>query len=481
MTISRRSFLKTSAATAAVSLTAGPVSRVSGKAHADVQPGPGNTWPGRVVINYNKGAAAGTSVEPAVVKTMIDESIMLLTDQKTVGDAWKAVLPSVSASSTIAIKVPLGCAAKEVAPHWSSVKAIVDGLRQMDFDGTPFPAGNITIYEMECSDRFVKYGYTSENIPDVKILRDSYGTGFTDGARGLQYATSLSSTFLINVFRPGGHGMTWGGFTLGFKNHFGSYKPDHGSGAHGYLRDINCTGVVYNKSMLSVCIGLFGAKEASGQPGSPAVSYYHYVKSTFDHSIPPPEGTVLPNILPNTIIMSTDPVAAEMQTVKMMRLNKDPAGPCGIEDMPTYLKASGGVEGALSDATYNIGVIDEKRMNLRRIVNGEIVAIGNPRPDAASKRWRNDSRITVSRLKAQGIAFVEYSLPQSFIGSQAAMEIRDLKSAIVHEAKQRVAGTVNHFSWDERSTGGRKVPAGLYVVRVIAGKIRLSGKLIIPG
>ena len=79
-----------------------------------------------------------------------------------------------------------------------------------------------------------------------------------------------------------------------------------------------------------------------------------------------------------------------------------------------------------------------------------------------------------------GSAFIEYRLPQSYIGSQASIKISDLKGAIVHARQQSVAGAVSRFSWDEKAGNGRKVPAGVYVVRIVAGKVRLAEKLVIP-
>ena len=372
MKISRRSFLKDSAAaTAALSVPAGIAGTilyedVSAKALAV---GPGNKWPGRVVINFNKNAVtmngANATAVPVVIREMVNASILRLTGETTIGAAWKAVFPaSLTAASTISIKVPLGCANSTIAPHWSSVRAITDGLQEMEFNGNKFPAANITIYDMRCRNNLANYGYTSETFPGVKIVYDSMGSGYTDGARNQQYAQSLRNTFLINVFRPGGHGPAYGGFTLGFKNHYGSYEVDHNeSTASGYLRDINGTGVVFNKNVLSVCIGIFGAQEASGSPGSPSMPYFNYA-SSIDNTI---TNTSVP---PTTIIMSTDPVTAEMQTIKMMRLNKKPAGGYGVKDMPKYLLASAGVTGALPDASLNFGVIDETKMEIRRIING---------------------------------------------------------------------------------------------------------------
>jgi hypothetical protein len=376
MKISRRSFLKDSAAaTAALTAPAGIAQTMlcSYASAKELAAGPGNKWPGRVVINFNKNAVvmngANATAVPSVIREMVNASILRLAGKTTIGAAWKAVFPaSLTAASTIAIKVPLGCAISTIAPHWSSVKAITDGLQQMDFSGTKFPAGNITIYDMRCSNNLTDYGYTAENFPGVKLVYDTMGTGYTDGARNGQYAKSLRSDFLINVFRPGGHGEAYKGFTLGFKNHYGTYEVDHDPNtAPAFLRDINGTGAVFNKNVLSVCVGIFGAQEASGSPRSASIPYFYYAIS-MDKTI---TNTYVP---PTTIIMSTDPVTAEMQTIKMMRLNKKPAGGYGVKDMPSYLRASAGVTGALSDATLNFGVIDEAKMEIRRIINGVVMA-----------------------------------------------------------------------------------------------------------
>ncbi|HUI94009.1 MAG TPA: hypothetical protein VLX68_17355 [Chitinivibrionales bacterium] len=373
MKISRRSFINSSAAAAAaMALPAGFARTIlAGDASEKTafKPGPGNKWPGRVVINFNKNAVTLNGINPtavpSVIGDMVNASILKLTGQTAVGAAWKAVFPSsLAATSTIAVKVPLGCANSLIAPHWSSVRAITDGLQQMDFNGARIPAANITIYDMRCRNNLSNYGYTAANFPGIKLVYDTMGTGYTDGARGRQYATSLRSTFLINVFRPGGHGKAYEGFTLGFKNHYGSYEVDHNEEtAPGYLRDINGTGVVFDKTVLSICVGIFGAQEASGSPHSASVNYYNYA-SSIDGSI---ANAMVP---PTTIIMSTDPVTAEMQAIKMMRLNKKPAAAFGANDMPRYLRASAGITGALPDKALNFGVIDEKKMDIRRIING---------------------------------------------------------------------------------------------------------------
>ncbi len=478
-TVSRRSFLKGTTATAAVALTQGTMTNVFAQQSTELKPGPGNKWPGRVVINFNKSAVTwngdSANAVPEVIKTMIDESITFLTDKNNVGEAWKAVFPdTITAQSKIAIKVPLGCAIEKIAPHWAAVKAIIDGLQKMDFNGTKFPAENITVYDMRCSNNLSRFGYTTQNLGNVKIVYDSMGSGYTDGAvvnnRNLQYAKSLQADFLINLFRPGGHGNYVEGFTLGFKNHYGTYDVEHdASRAPGYLRDINCTGVVYNKNVLSICYGIFGAKENSGSPGSSDVSYYHYAKE-IDSSI------TNTNHPPSTIIMSTDPVTAEMQTIKMMRQRENPAKPFDIESMPKYLKASGGVSGVLNP-TYNIGVIDEEKMDIRKIINGVKLNVGLK--DSKTPFQVFSPRLNIYQIKGHNSTIIHYSLPDSKTGSKVKLEIFDLKGCLLRTISGFISGAINNVSWDEKDSAGKLVDNGTYILRLTSANISTSERFTI--
>ncbi len=477
-TVSRRAFLKGTTATATAALTQGTLKNVFAQQSTELKPGPGNKWPGRVVINFNKNAVnwngdLATAV-PDVIKSMIDDSILFLTEKNDIGEAWKTVFPdSLTAQSKIAIKVPLGCAIQKIAPHWAASKAIIDGLQKMDFNGTKFPATNITIYDMNCQNKLQSYGYTTQNLGNVKIVYDSMGSGFTDGAKSgnstLQYAKSLNGAdFLINLFRPGGH-SDWGeGFTLGFKNHYGTYNPKHDS-TPPYLRDINCTGVVYNKNVLSICYGIFGAKEASGAPGSSDVSYYNYVRNV--------DSTITnANHPPCTIIMSTDPITAEMQTIKMMRQREQNPKAFDKASMPKYLKASGGVSGTLNP-TYNIGIIDEAEMDIRKIINGEKIGVKVKDKNALFQTF--SSKISIHKISGQNITLIHYSLPDAKMGSSAKLEIFDLKGSLIRSLSGIIAGAMNNVSWDEKDSAGKLVNNGTYLLRLTSGNINLSERFTI--
>jgi hypothetical protein len=470
ISVERRNFLKVaSTGIAGIALSSG-IAPVFATTTAVTSPGPGNKWPGRVVINFNKNAPGdkstdATTAQVTIIKTMVDDSIKLLTGQTTVGAAWKAVFPStLTATSKIAIKIPLLNPGLP-APHWSSVQAITEGLIQMDFSGTTFPAANITIYDMNNSSTMATAGFTAARFPGVNLVKDSTSS-YGDGAKNIAgtvepYATTLNAAaFLINVFSPRGHSSYAGNFTLGFKNHYGTYPTAyHDSNTQGFLRNINCTGPVYNKTVLCICSGMYGMNESNGPTGS-SDNYSTYSK-TMD--------SISTNNTPTTIIMSTDPISCEMQAVKMMRINN--SGKYTTSDMPNYLKSSGGVSVSGYTPINNIGTIDESAMTILKILNGTSTPVLQSANKTASSSKVN---IVAHQLSGGNSTYIEFMLPENRAGKDAFVEIYDINGKLVRNVTHRISGVRNHLSWDETDTHGSRVSAGTYIIRLVSEANRVS-------
>ena len=495
----RRNFLKMSAAAATgIALTSNVGKIFAATSRTAAGTAPLNQWRGRVVINFNKNAPTGnvdpTTPQITIIKTMVDDSIKLLTGQTTVGAAWKAVFPaSLGLTSLIAIKVPIGINAMRSAPHWSSVQAITEGLQLMDFGGTKFPAANITIFDATGSNALSAAGFTAANFPNITLVKPTTFTAYTDAAEDnttptgvkMPYVAPLNAAnFLINVFSPRGHSTYVESFTLGFKNHYGTYNapslPHANPAASQILRNINCMGAVYTKNVLSVCSGIYGCLEGNGPSHAPD-DYSKYSKFMDATST---------NTNPTTIIMGTDPVSVEMQAVKMMRIQGLTAGTGGtsglytVAAMPNFLKAAGGVVVAganwppnptLPNAMDNIGEIDEANMTIRRIINGTVVAVkeqGRPGVNAGTF-------VSASQLKGHGSTFIEFALPASHAGSTASIEIYNLKGTQVTTLTHRVGGVLNHLSWNETNASGSHVGNGAYIARLVSEGVDVSSKFSI--
>lgn len=487
----RRNFLKVTAAGAAgIALTSGVQKVFAANARTAVGTAPLNKWRGRVVINFNKNAPSGnvdpTNTQITLMKTMVDDAIKLLTGQSDVGAAWKAIFPtSLSLTSKIAIKVPVGINSSRTAPHWCTVQAITEGLQKMLINNTAFPAANITIYDAAGSNNLNTCGFNAINFPGLGgFVFGSYGN-YTDGAENNanpptkpQYSTTLhDANYLINVFSPRGHGTYAENFTLGFKNHFGTYErpgdhhssPDCGQ----FFRNMCCTGPVYNKTVLLMCSGIYGQYESNGPTGTPQnySRYSQYMDSTST------------NTNPTTIMLSTDPVSIEMQAIKMMRIQGQKS--YAVADLPNYLKASGNVvvtgtnwppNPSSPNAMDNIGEINEANMTILRIINGVQVAV---RENGLLPQRSAGAYVTVSQIKGNNSTFIEYALPEGHAGREANLEIVDLKGKLVTRMTHRVGGVVNHISWNETDTGGNHVGRGTYIVHLISGTVNVSSKFSI--
>jgi uncharacterized protein YjbI with pentapeptide repeats len=468
----RRSFLKKSVAGAAGLALTSRADSIFPATSAAIAPGPGNKWPGRVVVNFNKAAVTASGADTAVIEQMVNDAIQKLTGQTTIGAAWKAVFPTtLTATSKIAIKTNTANTGLP-APHLSSVRAITDGLQLMDFNGTKFAAANITLYDMNAAN-LSSAKFTAANFPGINLVDDTAVNG-GDGAVGNRtYAQSLkNAAFLINVFSPRGHTLpqlpTGSKFTLGFKSHFGTYSNPSGLHANApqNIRDINCTGPVFNKNVLSVCSGIYGMNEGNG-PGGSADNYTTYAQSIDKTST---------NQCPTTIIMSTDPVSAEMQTVKMIRINKN--GAYTAADMPTYLQASAGMTASGFTATNNIGIIDESQMTVMKIINGASTPVLNPAHGSLNSFG---AAIVARHIKGHHSAFIEFKLPLDRVGSEASIEIFDDRGALARKFSQKVLGVQNHFSWDEKDERGARVSKGTYIVHLVSRGKNASALCTITG
>ena len=134
----------------------------------------------RVIVVEDAAATTGNSINASVVQTMVDSGIKSLAQNNDVGEAWKVLLPGVSASSVIALKV--NCLF-QFTTHPIVTLAVADSLARMMFSGSPFPANNIIIYDMSGLDS--NGGYTI-NTSSTGIRCMPEGKKPRNGARYLR-------------------------------------------------------------------------------------------------------------------------------------------------------------------------------------------------------------------------------------------------------------------------------------------------------
>lgn len=128
--IDRRTFIGAVGAAAGSTLLASPEARAATNVYSA----------------YSTNMVTGTSpstVQEAWVQAGLDACVKAMTGQSSVGKAWEALFPGVTASKKIAIKI--NCLKKEVSPQLATIKALVNGLTAMC--GGSFPAGNIYLFD----------------------------------------------------------------------------------------------------------------------------------------------------------------------------------------------------------------------------------------------------------------------------------------------------------------------------------------------
>jgi len=157
----------------------------------------------------------------------------------------------------------------------------------------------------------------------------------------------------------------------------------------------------------------------------------------------------------------------------MMRLNN--GGLYSVANLPKYLRASGGVTGALTDATYNIGTIDEANQTILRIINGST-------PSGVKEHYLSDKNTGISLAASQISSrntFIEFTLPENHINKNVSLEIYDLTGKLVTKFVQKVFGVNNHVSWNGTDSTGKLAGKGTYIVRLVSEGISISSKFLI--
>ncbi|MBL8025888.1 MAG: DUF362 domain-containing protein [Fibrobacteres bacterium] len=469
---SRRGFMKAgTGAAVATTLVPGLISLSPSSAEAAVSPM--NKWPGRVVVNYNNKHAAtqtgGTAADKTILTKMVDDSIKMLTGETTVGAAWKAIFPAtLNANSKIAIKINL-LSSGVVPGHPYIVAAMVEGLMQMNFGTASSPVtltrSNITIYDGNNSNAFSAKGYNATNFPGITLRPTDTLSSHGDGARGANYANTLyNAEFLINIPGIRGHSSYAGNATLGFKSHYGTYPTSYHDNitTPPYLRDINCLGPVFAKTVLTVGNAIYATNYGNGPSTNSNPDNYNRYAKTMDPSV------VSTRVQCDTILMSTDPVAIEMQMHKIMSLNANPVRSYAVSNLPTYLKLSGGVAVG-TETVYNIGTIDESQQNVGKIINE--VAVGWTGQERLSpKSAIAVSSITVRPNPANPRTCFDYTFSHEHVGKPVHVEVFDSLGQCVFKEESVVAGIVNHFVWEGKDNSGQAAASGNYVVYIKAGK-----------
>jgi uncharacterized protein (DUF362 family) len=419
--IDRRTFIKIVSITGAGGLVY-PQRLLSGISPLDLS---------RVVIIEDSSATSGLTIDADVVQTMVNCGIMNLAEQYDVGEAWKILLPGVSETSVIAIKV--NCINSSLSTHPEVAYAVANALQQMNFGGTPLPENHIIIYDRTNSE-LSGAGY-SLNGSDTGLRcfgTDTSFAGYSTETYQVSNSTQRLSTiatemanYIINISVLKNH--TISGVTMSLKNHYGTCNhPDymHGGRCSPYIPALNALPALRDKNVMNICDGLFGI--ATGGPmGSPQFAA-------------------------NTLIMSQDIVAVDYQGREILAANG--CNTIGI---------SGYVDTAAGDP-YNLGTNDPAEMDVVTISEPAGVYDG-PGGDGVMLRQNSPNPFSSDTS-------IRFFMPRA---GSASLAVYDPSGRRVRGILDNVVGSGWHeVAWDGLNDSGRRAAGGVYFCQLMTDSFR---------
>lgn len=377
--ISRRDFLKYLSA-GTVGLIAKPkLSQVIKK---------GSLQASDVVQCFDENATSGSStINSAVVRIMVDESIKTLTNINDVGEAWKSIFPGINENSIVGIKV--NCLF-QISTHVEFTFCLVDSLAQMQFGGGGYHRNNIIIWDNQDSLLVQNGGYTIYDGSDPDTVRcfgtDHPGVGYDSLQLNVNGVTSYPSMilstlcdYIINAAVIKDHSISQ--ITLTMKNNYGSVNNPgslHGGQCNPYIPSLNqqIRDVITpnNKQRIFITDALFGCYY--GGPGGS------------------------PNFNPKMTLMSFDPVAIDYHGQYLINEERTNHG-YGTYDAPHITTAA--------QAPYNLGTTDINLIEINNpsgIEEHDLIRRDSGLLEIAPNPFQNSTTITINS-KNTSVAYID--------------------------------------------------------------------------
>ncbi|MBD3334451.1 MAG: DUF362 domain-containing protein [Candidatus Eisenbacteria bacterium] len=438
---SRRDFLKLSA----LGAIAGVVSPAM--AQGLFQPGRqrgidrGNAMPGRIVMLREPEMDGHLStIDKERVAEVVHAGIRILTGVDDTAAAFESLFPGLHSGSTFAIKVNcLGI----TDTRWEVVRGIVSGLAAM-LGGT-YDVSQVVIYDRH---NLHSHGYDESeftfngNTPLISHTNNASGSGYYVWENHQLSQYILDCDYLINVPALKCHNNGNNQITIALKNHYGSCDPASLCGDIPGMLAVNADSNVKVKTNLVVTSALRGTYW--GGPGD----YWQ-------------EWNLYPELTPNSIFFSTDPVTNEYWARDLINAQRIAMGysekPCPwVEDA--------------SEPPYELGISDPDQMTVinldaagvvddaGRLSGGTFFTANVPNPFAESTTLR-------FRLERGGPVSLR-------ILDAAGRSVRDLGT------RWYAAGR-NAAAWNGRDAKARRVAAGVYFAHLQAGSISRTRRIIV--
>lgn len=386
-----------------------------------------------IVVVEDETATAGYNINSATVQVMVDTAVMVLTQEQSVGQAWKSLFPDISSSSVIAVKVNV--VVSSMPTHTEITYAVCEGLKQMEFDGNYFPENNIIIYD-DTSNRLSQSGYTINTTENgIRCFGNSYSGYSTEtytvvntNQRISRVVTEMSD-YIVNIPVLKNHSTA--GVTLALKNHLGTCNSPiqlHPNHCDPYTPALNALPIIRDKACVNVCDALFGIR--SGGPAG------------------------YPQFVANKIIMSSDIVAGDCVGRDLLEDNG-----CNTIDDATH------IDTAATD--YNLGHNNPDDMEIINITNPSVNINDSNKPLPNQFQLEQNFPNPFNNNTQ-----VRFYVPKS---SEISIQIFNIQGQSVC---QLVGKTLNQgwhrVVWDGKNNYGNAVSSGVYLCRMQAENFNKS-------
>lgn len=314
--------------------------------------------PGVIYKVTNPNASSSNVIDAAAVKTMVNAGILALTEEPTLAAAFNKLLPNITGSTKIGIKINTlaGFLNGGLCTHPEVIEAIVDGLKQ-----TSIAVNNIIVFDDRMESIMNGGNFTLRNSPDdYRILStfneiDKFGnknwSTSTISIAGVKQRFSKiveEVDYIINVPVLKDHSSA--GITFALKNFFGVIDnpgimhTDQNNQSKTWCDPYIAVVYKYIASKIKLIIGdaIFGAER-----GGPSVT---------------------PRFTLNTLLFGQDPVAMDMYALDLINAEREKDGRYKITTSPdsNYPNRADARHIVTADSSeYDLGSLNKKVIEVK--------------------------------------------------------------------------------------------------------------------
>ena len=389
-----------------------------------------------VVVVKDETVIEDSAINQGVVQVMLDRAMRSLAGDETAGKAWLSLFPGITRNSIVCIKV--NCINSLLSSHPEVAYSIVNGLVGMEVDGSPFPAENIIIWdrtngELKSAGYSINTGSTGVKCFGTNQSGVGYASTMYDVAGASERLSSILtdiSDYMINLFLLKNHGTT--GLTLSMKNHYGTCSDPgslHGGYGNSYIPALNSLPSIINKQVITICDGLFGI--ISGGPGGS------------------------PQIQPNSLVISKDPVANDTVCAGILQENG-----CRTISYARHIATAAG-------EPYSLGTNNPDNIDVITIENPTTVSVEDSNDLAAPQSFRLYQNYPNPFNAMTTIAY------QLYKPAHVELAIYTVQGTLVSRLIDgRQSTGYYRIAWNGATSRGLHISSGMYLCRMLLGAER---------